>query len=136
MINSKTDEIFEILSKYITKHNQYDAKVKRNVIDNVYPLVVFEENTNTLDTITQDRYRMNSVRNLSFEISIFAVNINNIDSGVICDELADLVCDVMQEYYLMQGGVDAKLKNINTAKARKYVLHFSCKWDVKTNLIY
>lgn len=136
MINSKSDEIFEVLSNHIAKHNQYNAKVKRNVIENVYPLVVFEENTNTLDTITQDRYRMNSVRNLSFEISIFAININNVDSGVICDELADLVCDVMQDYYLMNGGIDAKLKNINTAKARKYVLHFNCKWDVKTNLVY
>lgn len=136
MINSKSDEIFAKLSKYITNHSQYNPKVKRNVIDNTYPLVVFEENTNTIDTITQDMYRLNQVRNLSYEISIFAINIDNNDSGVICDELASLVCDVMQEYYLMQGGIDAKLKNINTAKARKYVLHFNCKWNVRGNMLY
>ena len=139
-INLKSEEIYQALKEYIT--SQYVKKkdeviqVKKNVVDNAYPLVVFETNTNNIDSITQDRYRLDQVRNLSFEISIFAITIGSINSEVICDELANYVCDVMSSYYGMQGGIDAKLKNINTAKATKYVLHFNCKWNVRQNIIY
>ena len=136
MINGKINEIYQLLREYIVKKSKYNPSVLKNVIDNKYPLVVFENNTNTLDYRTQDRYRLNQVRSLSFEINIFAITQNNIDSSIICDELANLVCDVMQEYYGMQGGLDAKLKNINSSKATKYVLHFTCKVDVKRNKIY
>ena len=136
MINGKINEIYQLLREYIVKKSKYNPSVLKNVIDNKYPLVVFENNTNTLDYRTQDRYRLNQVRSLSFEINIFAITQNNIDSSIICDELANLVCDVMQEYYGMQGGLDAKLKNINSSKATKYVLHFTCKVDVRRNKIY
>lgn len=139
-INLKSEEIFQnlkkfILSKYNKKQNE-EVEVKKNVVDNTYPLVVFETNNNTISSMTQDAYRLDQVRNLSFEVSIFAININNIDASVICDELANLVCYVFNQYYGMQGGLDAKLKNINKAKAQKYVLHFNCKWNVRQNLIY
>lgn len=139
-INKKSEEIYQnlkkyILSKYVNKSNE-QLQVLKNVVDNQYPLVVFETNANTINSITQDLYRMDQVRNLSFEVSIFAVNIGHIDASVICDELANLVCEVFNQYYGMQGGLDAKLKNINTAKAKKYVLHFNCKWNVRQNIIY
>lgn len=136
MINGKTNEIYQLLKEYIVKKSKYNPSVLKNVIDNKYPLVVFENNVNTLDYRTQDRYRLDQVRSLSFEINIFAITQNSIDSSIICDELANLVCDVMQEYYGMQGGLDAKLKNINSSKATKYVLHFTCKVDVRRNKIY
>ncbi len=136
MINGKTNEIYQLLKEYIVKKSKYNPSVLKNVIDNKYPLVVFENNVSTLDYRTQDRYRLDQVRSLSFEINIFAITQNNIDSSIICDELANLVCDVMQEYYGMQGGLDAKLKNINSSKATKYVLHFTCKVDVRRNKIY
>ena len=136
MINRKINEIYQVLKEYIAKKSKYNPFVLKNVIDNKYPLVVFENNVNTLDYRTQDRYRLDQVRSLSFEINIFAITQNNIDSSIICDELANLVCDVMQEYYGMQGGLDAKLKNINSSKATKYVLHFTCKVDVRRNKIY
>lgn len=136
MINGKINEIYQLLREYIVKKSKYSPSVLKNVIDNKYPLVVFENNINTLDYRTQDRYRIDQVRSLSFEINIFAITQNNIDSSIICDELANLVCDVMQEYYGMQGGLDAKLKNINSSKATKYVLHFTCKVDVRRNKIY
>lgn len=139
-INKKSEEIFNnikkyIQAKYISKSNE-QVEIKKNIVDNTYPLVVFETNANTSDYITQDTFRIDQVRNLSFEISIFAININQINSSVICDELANLVCQVMNVYYGMQGGIDAKLKNINPAKATKYVLHFNCKWNVKQNILY
>ena len=138
--NKKSEEIHQNLKKYIlakyNKKQNEQVEVLKNVVDNKYPLVVFETNANTTNYLTQDSYRMDQVRNLSFEVSIFAVNIGNIDASIICDELSNLVCDVFIQYYGMQGGLDAKLKNINTAKAKKYVLHFNCKWDVKRNIIY
>lgn len=139
-INKKSEEIFNnikkyIQAKYVSKSNE-QVEIKKNIVDNTYPLVVFETNANTSDYITQDTFRLDQVRNLSFEISIFAININQINSSVICDELANLVCQVMNGYYGMQGGIDAKLKNINPAKATKYVLHFNCKWNVKQNTLY
>ena len=136
MINGKINEIYQVLKEYIVKKSKYNPIVLKNVIDNKYPLVVFENNVNTLEYRTQDRYRLDQVRNLSFEINIFAITQDNIDSSIICDELTNLVCDVMQEYYGMQGGLDAKLKNINSSKATKYVLHFTCKVDVRRNKIY
>lgn len=135
-INKKSEEIFELINKYLTKASIYSPTIKKSIVDNTYPLVVFETNANTISSITQDMYRLDQVRNLSFEISVFAINKNNISSEIICDELSNLVCEVMNEYYGMQGGIDAKLKNINTAKATKYVLHFNCKWNVKQNTIY
>lgn len=135
-INSKSEEIYELLKKYLQKASKYNPDVLDNVIDNKYPLVVFETNTNNIDSISQDKYRLDQVRNLSFEISVFAININEISSIDICEEISALVCEVMNIYYGMQGGIDAKLKNINTAKATKYVLHFSCKWNVRQNTIY
>lgn len=139
-INKKSEEIFNnlkkyIQAKYIKKQNE-QVEIKKNIVDNTYPLVVFETNANTSDYITQDTFRLDQVRNLSFEISIFAININQINSSVICDELANLVCYVMTQYYGMQGGIDFKSKNINAAKATKYVLHFNCKWNVKQNILY
>lgn len=135
-INSKSNEIYENLKKYLNYASKYNPSVLDNVVDNKYPLVVFETNKNDIDSISQDKYRLDQVRNLSFEISVFAVNINEISNVDICEELSSLVCEVMNVYYGMQGGLDARLKNINTAKATKYVLHFNCKWNVRQNTIY
>ena len=139
-INKKSDEIFNnlkrfILAKYTPKDNE-QIEVLKNVVDNKYPLVVFETNSNSTDSLTQDEYRMDHVRNLSFEVNILAINIGHIDASVICEELSNLVCYVFNQYYGMQGGIDAKLKNINPAKAKKYVLHFNCKWNVRQNILY
>jgi hypothetical protein len=140
IINEKSNEIFNSLKKYIEqayiKKKNEEVLIKKSVVDNKYPLVVFETSSNRTESMSQDKHRLDEVRNLSFEISIFAINIDTIDSTTICDELADLVCEVMSYYYGMQGGIDAKLKNINTAKATKYILHFSCKWSVRQNMIF
>ena len=44
MINVKTNEIYQLLKEYIVKKSKYNPSVLRNVIDNQYPLVVFENN--------------------------------------------------------------------------------------------
>ena len=134
-INYKSEEIFENIKTYISAKSKYSPTIKKSVVDNVYPLVVFETNLNESDSISQDYYRLDQTRKLSFEINIFAVDKNGINSNIICDELANLVCSVMQGYYLMQGGIDVKLKNINTSKATKYVLHFTYLWNLRENKI-
>lgn len=138
MINIKelSNSIFKYLKKEIEKDNKYGTQIKKNVVDKVYPLIVFENNTNTLDSQSRDSYRLDIVRNLSFEISIFAISQDSIDGSVICDELSNIVSYVMEGKFGMQGGLDACLKNINTDKATKYVLHYNCKWNVRQNIIY
>ena len=76
MINGKINEIYQLLREYIVKKSKYNPSVLKNVIDNKYPLVVFENNINTLDYRTQDRYRIDQVRSLSFEINIFAITLD------------------------------------------------------------
>ena len=135
-VNSKSNEIYDLLKLYLGKASKYNPIVLDNVVDNKYPLVVFETNTNTSDSISQDKYRLDQIRNLSFEISVFAININEVSSIDICEEISSLICEVMNVYYGMQGGIDARLKNINAQKTTKYVLHFNCKWNVRQNIIY
>lgn len=134
--NDKVNEIYNVLKNHILSKSKYSPSVKRSVVENTYPLVVFERRTSLYDSITQDEHRMDKVINFSFEINIFATDIKDINSEIICDELEELVSDVMSDYYLMQGGLDAKLNNINTSKATKYVLHYTCKYCVKQNKIY
>ena len=74
-INRKSDEIFQnltkyIQSKYVKKQNE-ELSILKSVVDNQYPLVVFETNTNNVDSLSRDVYRLDQVRNLSFEISVF-----------------------------------------------------------------
>ena len=129
------EEIFQNLKATIEKSNKYNAVVKKNVIDETYPLVVFNNNSNILSTITQDMYRMNKTRKLSFEISVIAINQENISGKQICEEISLLICRLMNEYYLMQGGLDAILEDINPSKATKSVLHFSYLYNNKVRVV-
>lgn len=133
--NDKVNEIFNVLKNHILSKSKYSPEVKRSVVDNKYPLVVFEKRSSPYESLSQDEHRLDKVVNFSFEVSIFATDIKNTNSEIICDELEELVNDVMSDYYLMQGGLDAKLKNINTSKATKYVLHYACKYCVRQDRI-
>lgn len=133
-INSFSEELYQQLKYYIESNSLFNPKVLKNVKENQYPLVVFETNSNIKGFETREKQIQ--MRKLSFEISIFAITMNENDSSVICDELAQLVTEVMQGYYNMQGGLDAKLKNINVSKATKYVMHFTCDWYMQKNIVY
>lgn len=135
-INELPNLIFKYLKKAIEENDIYNASVKRHVIDKKYPLVVFNTNQNRLSSQSQDSYRLNIVRNLSFEINIFAVSQANIDSTIICDELANITNMIMQDQFGMQGGIDNKIDNINTDNATEYILRYTCAWDLRHNMIY
>ncbi len=135
-MNEEIDRIFNFLKKHIENKNKYNAIVMKGVVDETYPLVVFEVNSNVTESVSQDKFRLDQTRNVSFEISVFAINEGKTNSSIICDELANLVCEVMNGYYLMQGGVDAQLRNINSSQATKYVLHFIYNSNGKRNICY
>lgn len=136
-INYKSNEIYENLKEYILKNSKYkNVKVRKNEIQNEYPIIIFEEISNGLDSISQDENQLNEIRELSFEINIVAVSENGIDSTIICDYLSTLVINVMQRYYNMRGGIRARFKNINSSRASKNVLRFNCKWLIYKNILF
>lgn len=133
----KNDEIFNILKEYISKKSKYNPTyVFQSVVENKYPLIVFEKRSNPTDSISQDIYKLDKVINMNFEISVFAVNQENINANTICEDLSQLVSELFEDYYGMQGGLDAHLKNINTSNASKCVLHYSCKYNPRRNILY
>lgn len=133
-INYKSEEIFNSLKEYVESKNSYKAVVKKSAIKNQFPIVIFEELNNSLNSVAN--FSMSEIRDLNYEISIIAINEKNINSATICDELSALVIMVMQRYYGMRGGINAKLFNINESKATKYVLRFSTEWNVARNRLY
>lgn len=135
-VNSLKDEIFSTLRDYVKKEFKLveGVRIMQYVEENSYPLIVFENNTNNISSRTRDR--IYETRNLSFTIDIYAINVGSINSLQICEELSDLVINVMQGIYDMNGGITAKLSNINTAKATKFVLHFNCEWWTNKNKIF
>lgn len=133
----KSDEIYNVLKQYVLKKSKYDPLyVFQSVVENKYPLIVFEKRSNLTDSISQDIYKLDKVINMNFEISVFAVNNENTNANTICEDLSQLISELFEDYYGMQGGLDAHLKNINTSNASKCVLHYSCKYNPKRNIIY
>lgn len=137
-INSLPNQIFETLKTYVEENNQYNAIVRKKPIKNTYPIIIFQTNSNIQSSSTKDCYGLERIRNLSFEISILAVDKTKeqVSSMKICDDLEDLVTQVMQGIYHMDGGTDAKITNINDSNASQYILHFNCEWFMQKNIIY
>ena len=48
------------------KKQNEQVEIKKNIVDNTYPLVVFETNANTSDYITQDTFRLDQVKKFKF----------------------------------------------------------------------
>ena len=130
-----SNHIFKYLKNHIEKNSKYNPKVSQNIEEKKYPLVVFEDMLNNISSQNLGECKLDVVRSLNFEISIFAINSNGISSQYICEELSNLVCEIMQDKFNMQGGLDNCLKNINTDKATKYILHFNCEWNIGNNII-
>lgn len=134
-IFSLKQEIFNKLRDYINANYTLtdSCEVKQYTEDNVYPLIVFSNNSNLLSNRTIDN--VYQTRSLTFTIEIYAITIGKINSLQICEELANLCDQVMRNQYRMGGGLDARMTNINTAKASKYVLHYDCKWQTNKHRI-
>lgn len=136
--NYKYEEVFYNIKKYIQKYYPSVNVIKHRNIKLQYPCIVVEENSNVLGSMTKDVYGAEQIRELSYEITIYAIDDTKSQktSFEFCDELTQKVLEVMQEHYRMQGGLDAKIPFVNEQNATQYVLHFSCQWFTNKNRIY
>lgn len=136
--NYKYEEIFNNIKNYIQKYYPSTKVIKHRNIKLQYPCIVVEENSNILGSMTKDSYGAEHIRELSYEVTIYAIDdvTNQKTSFEICDELSQMVLELMQQHYRMQGGVDAKIPFINDQNATQYTLHFSCQWYMNKNKVY
>lgn len=128
--------LFKTLNEYITTNSQFNPKVSTFKIDKItQPLVVFTEMSNIQDL--KSTHRKILTRNLNYYINIYAIQQDNISALQICEELAQLVLDVMQGYYGMNGGLTTAIPRYDgQAVTYQFVMTFTTKVNVNSNLIY
>ena len=127
--------LFKTLSEYITTNSKYNPKVTTFKVDEIkQPLVVFTEMANNDDIKTTQRNVI--TRNLNYYINIYAIQQENISALQICEELAQLVLDVMQGYYGMSGGLATSIPRYDgQGVTYQFAMNFSCKVDSRSNAI-
>lgn len=137
-ITSLGKRLFTNFKNYLDSSLEGIIKVpiRQYAVENQYPLVVFEENTNIDTSHTIDRYRMNSTRGLSYTITILAVDTPNMTSYEICNLIASHVANIMENGFNMTGGINSKFSNINSSKATRWVFKYTCTWDIVNDVIY
>ena len=99
------EEIYQNLKDYINHKASVSTKIVRVKILNEYPLIVFEEPRNELQS-TSTTYD-NTTRLLNYNINIYCSK--RVDNYEVCKELVILITNVMQGYYKMQGGLIATI---------------------------
>ena len=137
MIDSfaKDKEIFKNLKYYIENKSKYNPTVASSFLNNKYPLVIFERIKNSSGIKTTNY--INVSRNISYTVNCFARDINDISSSQICEELAQLVNEVMQDYYGMDGGVTTEISKFDgTPLTHQTVLTYEISNIPKYNIIY
>lgn len=112
-------EIFKNLKDYIQENASAEVYVSRNKVIGKFPLVVFEEARNELDTksTTYD----NTTRTLNYNINIYCNH--RVDNFELCSEIATLITQVMQGYYKMSGGVIATIPTYDDANKTSYQIN-------------
>lgn len=137
-INSKSNEIYQTIVKYINSNNKYNVEVSKRELKDTYPIVCFENRSNTLTSSSKDINAIQKIRGLSFEISILAIDDNKkqISSIEICEYYENIIAYVMETLYHLKGGTDVKLYNINDKNATKFIMHYMCEWFVAKNIVY
>ena len=112
-------EIFDNLKDYIANNSSVPTYVRRVRTKEKYPLIVFQEARNELDTrsTTYD----NTTRLLNYNINIYCNH--RVDNLELCEELALLVSEVMQGYYNMQGGIIARIPTYDDTNKTSYLIN-------------
>ena len=127
-------EIYQNLKDYIKSNASVETYIARNKISNKYPLIVFEEARNELNTrsTTYD----NTSRLLNYNINIYCSNDEK--SLEIVNELVVLVTNLMQGYYKMQGGLIAVLPGFDETNKGSYQanLRFTSRFIPTQNKLY
>lgn len=128
------EEIFRNLKDYIQANASVETYVSRNKIIGKYPLIVFEEAKNELNT--RSTTYNNTTRLLNYNINIYCNH--RVDNFEICNELSMLVTKVMEGYYKMNGGVIATIPTYDDANKTSYQinLRFTSRFIPSKNKLY
>ena len=110
-ITNVQTSVFENLKKYLQENSQYSPTMTTRIIENANPLVVFEETRN--ETFVRTTNYVNRDRILNYTINIFADDIEEVGSPTICRELAQLISEVMEDYYHATGGITGTIPRYN-----------------------
>lgn len=99
------DEIFENMRNYVKDKVPYSVYISQHKIDQSMPTITFEMPRNELQSKSTNY--TNTTRALNFNINVYCYGKHN--SKDIVEELALLVCDVMDGFYHFKGGIIAVL---------------------------
>lgn len=128
------NEILTNLRDYITFKSKNKTWVGRNKVNNQNPMIVFKEARNELNSrsTTYD----NTTRILNYNINIYCHSLPN--SYQIVSELVILVCEVMQGYYKMDGGLIADIMNYTENENTGFManLRFTTRFIPNKNKLY
>lgn len=127
------NEILTNLKSYIeTKFKS--AWIGRNKVSNQNPMIVFKEARNELNTksTTYD----NTTRIMNYNINVYCHTLPN--SYQIVTELIILICEVMQGYYKMDGGLVGEIMNYKENEATGFIanLRFTTRFIPSKNKLY
>lgn len=127
--------LFKRLKEYVEKNSNIEnVKVGRIIEDTEYPLIVFEEARNELESrsTTYD----NTTRLLNYNIHIYCSKRQDSYSVVI--NLAELVIMFMQGINNMEGGLIGVIPSFDDKKKISYQanLRFTCRYRPSELKIY
>ena len=128
------NEIMDNLKDYINSKASVKTWVGRLKVNNQNPMIVFREARNELNstTTTYD----NTTRIMNYEIKVYCHSLPNTYS--IVSELVLLICEVMQCYYHMTGGLVSEIMNYTENEATGFMatLRFTTRFIPSRNKLY
>lgn len=128
------DYVYDYLKKYIKNNAKITTKVSKFVIEKQNPLIVFEEERNSLNSwsTTYD----NKKRALSYRIDVYCNKLPNCKN--IVKELINLINYVMEDIFHMNGGVIASVHNYDGSNESSFnaTLRYTTTFDTTYNKIY
>lgn len=126
-ITNVQTSIYKNLKEYLTKNSNYSPTITTRIIENANPLVVFEETRN--ETYVRTTNYVNRDRILNYTINIFADDIDEAASPTICRELAQLISEVMEDYYHAEGGITGTIPRYNdTSNTYQIQMRYTLKY--------
>lgn len=128
------NEILNNLNNYIKNKYSISTWVGRIKVDNQNPMIVFRETRNELNSksTTHD----NTTRIMNYDIKVYCHTLPN--SYNVVSELVVLICEVMQGYYKMTGGLVADIMRYNDNEATGFMatLRFTTRFIPSRNKLY
>lgn len=111
------EEIFKTLEKYVKENASVETWVGRNKVDNVNPMIVFNETRNEI--VSSSTTYNTTTRLLSFSIDIYCKDRTN--NYQIVTELAKLVTHVFEDiYHIHNGGIIAVVPSFDDVQKSSY----------------